>query len=276
MADERLGPPFSIGGWGVWPPQAPEDGALPTVAVDPRAEAPPAALLGPRVRGRASQLTLMFAEVLGQACSARPEILASVPTIYGSAYGEMERLVELLGPMQREDGEISPLRFQTSVHNAAAGLISIATGDRAFSTSIAAGAETVAMAFLEAVGWLAAQGGEIVVVVGDEPCPPALVPEDGRFGALAAAFLLRAEPAATPDSAPASRSAPPAAARCQLLRRPGTGPAGPGRRGAARHPCAAVVPLVRTLRAGALATVPLDTTGFSRYFVEVSCPASKT
>jgi hypothetical protein len=263
--DERLGHPFSIAGWGVWPPRvAEEDG----VAGDPGAGAPPAALLGPRVRGRASPLTLMFAEVLSQACRARPDLLGGVPTVYGSAYGEMERLVELLGPMQGEPGEISPLRFQTSVHNTAAGLISIAVRDRAFSTSIAAGAETVAMAFLEAMGWLAAQGGEIVVVVGDEPSPSALVPEGRRFGALAAAFLLRADPPsdATPSTLPA--------VRCQLLHRPGAAPA--GHEAPANHPCAAAIPLVRALRAGGSATVPLDTTGFSRYFVELSCPASRT
>jgi hypothetical protein len=273
MADERLGPPFSIEGWGVWPARAAEeDGVPPTASGDPwaGAGAPAAALLGPRMRGRASPLTLMFAEVLGQACGARPELLGRVPTVYASAYGEMERLVALLGPMQGERGEVSPLRFQTSVHNAAAGLISIATRDRAFSTSIAAGSETVAMAFFEAVGWLAGHGGEIVIVVGDEPSPSALVPEGRRFGALAAAFLLRAEPPSTPDAPP------PPAVRCQLIHRPGAAPAGGEREVPASHPGAAVVPLVRTLGAGGPATVPLDATGFSRYFLEVSCPPSKT
>jgi hypothetical protein len=261
MADERLGPSFSITGWGVWP--AAEADRVPLDAADPwaGAGAPPAALLGPRVRGRASPLTLMFVEVLGQACGARPELLGRVPTVYGSAYGEMERLGQLLGPMQDDRGEVSPLRFQTSVHNTAAGLVSIASRNRAFSTSIAAGAQTVAMAFFEAVGWLAGHGGEIAVVVGDEPSPAALVPEGERFGALAAAFLLHAETPSTPP-----------ALRCQLLHRPGA--AGP--RGRASHPCAAAIPLVRALRAGRPATVPLDATGVSRYFVDVSCPASKT
>jgi hypothetical protein len=206
----------------------------------------------------------MFAEVLGQACGAHPELLGRVPTVYGSAYGEMERLVQLLGSMQDERGEVSPLRFQTSVHNTSAGLISIATRDRAFSTTVAAGTQTLAMAFVEAVSWLAGHGGEIVVVVGDEPSPSAFVPEDERFGALAAAFLIRAEPDAAPP-----------ALRGQLLHRQGAA-LDPTGQSPGNHPCAAVVPLVRALRAGRPATVPLDATGVSRYFVDVSCPASKT
>src|SRR5206468_4309028 len=129
-----------------------------------------------------------------------------VPTVFSSAYGEMDRLRELLALMQGERAEVSPLRFQTSVHNAAAGQISIATGNRAFSTSLAAGGDSLAAALLEATAWLACHGPEIVVVVGDEAPPPQLAGDNDRFGALAAAFRLCTEATG--------------GVLCQLIRRP--------------------------------------------------------
>jgi hypothetical protein len=70
-----------------------------------------------------------------------------------------------------EDALLSPLRFQTSVHNAAAGQISIALQHRGFATSLAAGDDTFLMALIEAQSWIDCHGGDVLVVVADEALP---------------------------------------------------------------------------------------------------------
>ncbi len=140
---------------------------------------PAARLLPARARGRASRLTRMFAELLAQltleerAEQAPPVDLATVPIITGSAYGELGTTLTLLDQLA-EDGVLSPAKFQASVHNAAAGQLSIATGNRSYSTSIAAGRATVAMGLVEAVTFLSVRGGEILLLAADEEAPTRL------------------------------------------------------------------------------------------------------
>ena len=53
------------------------------------------------------------------------------------------------------DGSVSPQRFSTSVYNAAPGLWSVQTGDRAAYTAIAAGDDTIECGLVEALGSVA-------------------------------------------------------------------------------------------------------------------------
>jgi hypothetical protein len=164
-----------------WPPLG-ADGELIT-----HPSTAPAALLPPRARGRASSLTRLFAEVIAEVQGFASGDPASLPIVYGSAAGEMETTLVLLEHLI--EGTSSPVRFQASVHNTASGLISIATHNQAFSTAVAAGAETVAMALVEAMAWVKNYGAEMIVTVADEAAVPLL---NGRtYPAFAAAFLLR-------------------------------------------------------------------------------------
>lgn len=146
-------------------------------------------LLPLRARGRASPLTLMFAHVIEQAVAQAGADIHSLPIIYGSAYGEMTTTLRLLEMLHAGDGRLSPARFQASVHNTAAGQISIAQGNRCFTTSLAAGHETVAMCLVEAWSWLASHGEQVLVVCADEQAPSVLEPSAG-YEPLAVAFLL--------------------------------------------------------------------------------------
>jgi hypothetical protein len=89
------------------------------------------------------------------------------------------------------ESESSPLRFQASVHNAAAGLLSIATKNRSFCTALAAGPGTVAAALLEAFALLCSQEriSEVVVLLGDEA--PVRLLTDQTFIAFGAALHLK-------------------------------------------------------------------------------------
>src|SRR5690606_12278936 len=114
-----------------------------------------------------------------------------VPMIYGSAFGEMTTTLRLLESMQGGGGRVSPVQFQASVHNTAAGQISIAQGNRSFTTSIAAGRDTFAMCLLEAWTWLDSQRGQILVACADDAIPSVFEPAE-PFAPLGVALVLDA------------------------------------------------------------------------------------
>ena len=160
-------------------------------APDATVTEPAAALLPARLGRRASTLTRIAAEVLQQAGSgAAPRDL---PTVFATAYGETQTLVALLDSVFT-DGTCSPARFHNSVHNTAGGTLSIATVNRACSTTLSAGPDTVAMALLECFALLQQRGGEVIAVFADEP-PPAPFSRDG-FAPAGAAVRLSATPIA--------------------------------------------------------------------------------
>jgi hypothetical protein len=70
-----------------------------------------------------------------------------------------------------EGTPLSPMDFSLSVHNASAGLFSIARGDRSASTSLAAGGEELAAGILDAAGQLLEGAEQLLLVAHDEPAP---------------------------------------------------------------------------------------------------------
>lgn len=70
--------------------------------------------------------------------------------VFASEDGE-DSLTRRLTAEYRETGEVSPMRFSTSVYNAAPGLYSILTKNRAPYTAVVAGPETVDCGLLEAL-----------------------------------------------------------------------------------------------------------------------------
>jgi hypothetical protein len=91
--------------------------------------------------------------------------------VFASRHGELGYTVALLRALAAAE-PLSPTLFSLSVHNAPAGLFSTFRGDRAESTALAAGAETLGQALLEAYCQLATDPGvPVLVVYGDEPLP---------------------------------------------------------------------------------------------------------
>jgi hypothetical protein len=130
---------------------------------------PPVAFLAPAVRRRASRLTRLMLEA-AFACTDESE-RASVRTVFSSRHGAIHVAIKILASIAREES-VSPLQFSHSVHNAQAGLFSIAAGNREASSSIAAGTDTFAHGFLEAVLHLERRPEQpVLLVTGDEPIP---------------------------------------------------------------------------------------------------------
>lgn len=114
---------------------------------------------------------------LGAAWRVRP---AGEPRfVFSSRHGEFDRTFRLLQALASE-GEVSPAEFSLSVHNALAGLLSIAAGNRRGHTTIAAGRDSFGCALLEAAACLAEEPTVPVLAVHyDEPLPEVYAPVVG-------------------------------------------------------------------------------------------------
>ncbi|WP_374088765.1 beta-ketoacyl synthase chain length factor [Methylomicrobium lacus] len=92
----------------------------------------------------------------------------TLPTVFSSAHGEVGKALEMLQMIQAGE-ELSPTAFSLSVHNAIAGLYSIAYHNQQEITVMAPGLDGLAPAFLEALGLLQEGAGQVLVVLYDEP-----------------------------------------------------------------------------------------------------------
>ena len=152
--------------------------------------APKAELVPKRQRRRASPLSKALADAFSDALdetSLEPSLVASV---FGSAIGEASTMVGLLDQMWSEAGMLSPMKFATSVHNAASGVVSIATANRGITTAIGADFDTPAMALMEGIGLVHARGESVIVCCGDEAPPADLVPGGSGWGLMTAAIAI--------------------------------------------------------------------------------------
>lgn len=156
---------------------------------EPNARAPKAELLPPMLRRRTSLLTRMAAEVAAQAIHGGAFDPGNVAVIYGSMYGEIRTTLDLLGALLTPDAPLSPTKFHNSVHNTAAGYVSIAAHNRCGNAALTAGRSTLAMGLLECLGLLGSCEEPAVLVLAEEPLPEPLAA--GRvYEPLAAAFGL--------------------------------------------------------------------------------------
>lgn len=122
--------------------------------------------MAPMLRRRAGFLDRMALEVAYHCLGNRTD----VPAIFCSRHGEASRSVELLTDLAK-GLPLSPTTFGLSVHNATGGLFSIARGDHAASSALAAGQSTVEHSVIEACGLLADGVSEVLLVVYDRPLP---------------------------------------------------------------------------------------------------------
>jgi hypothetical protein len=181
----------------------------------PRAAALPSAALPAILRRRITpvgQMAFRAAHGVGAAAGAR--------FIFCSRHGEFRRTVALLETLGRGEPPVAS-EFGLSVHNALAGLLSIAEKNDLGHTAVAAGTDSFACGLLEAAACLTSRPAEpVLLVYFDE-----ILPEDyavfreGEDTSVAVALLLTAAAGDTGDvllsfaPKPASEPARPAAAQ---------------------------------------------------------------
>ncbi|GGY01516.1 3-oxoacyl-ACP synthase [Massilia dura] len=171
----RAGVSFSIIGHAAWAPgvASAEDWAAWATAPAPiPAQGEPGVrAMPPMLRRRLGQLGKMALEVAYTALGER----AAVPTVFCSRHGETARAIALLDDLAG-NVPLSPTAFGMSVHNANAGLFSIARGDRANHIALAAGSSTLEHAVIEACGLLADGEPAVLLVAADCPLPDVFAP----------------------------------------------------------------------------------------------------
>ncbi len=103
---------------------------------------------------------------------------ALFPTVFASAHGESDITAALLRELA-EALPLSPMGFSLSVHNAASGLYSIATGNRGPATALAAGDRTFLMGLCDALLTLQQDNVErVLYVCSDERVAEVFLPAD--------------------------------------------------------------------------------------------------
>ena len=141
-------------------------------------------------RRRCDAASRLVLEVAHACCTA--EQLAHVRVVVASRHGPFATMISLLDDLARGE-PVSPTRFAHSVHNAPAGQLSIFARDASPSSSLAAGAESFAHGFLEALAFLQRDpSSPVLLVYADEPAPPPIAELAPPGVPYACAFLLSA------------------------------------------------------------------------------------
>lgn len=185
----------SLLGWSAWAPgvSSPEEWrawAAGTLAIADAPDSPPVDFIPAMQRRRLSRLSRL-ALAAAYSCAHCNHRLPThqLPTVFASRHGEIHRTLGLLTDLAKAE-PLSPMAFSLSVHNTASGLYSIATGNTAPSTAIAAGFDTLPMAIIEAVGQLQ-RHDEVMVVYAEEPLPAEYEAFSGEDNSVLLGLALR-------------------------------------------------------------------------------------
>lgn len=183
-----------VAGVGLWLPGVPDVEAWQAGArgVSSRDEEFPKATgasIDRRSRRRASPLSRAVADAFSTAAQQAQIDVETTGTVFGSGLGEVTTMLSLLDQISNGE-ELSPMSFATSVHSAAAGVISISSKNRGFTTSISAYADTPGAALFEARAVLESMNTPVVVTCSDENSPERFVADEDAFDTVAAAVAL--------------------------------------------------------------------------------------
>lgn len=141
------------------------------------------------MRRRCSPLARIMLTAAFAGCP--PAERAQVRTVFASRHGNINESIPMLDRLA-EAQPISPTKFSHTVHNAQAGLFSIATENRQASSSIAAQQNTFSCGYLEALAHLQRDPGrDVLLVMADIPLAPTFAKlVDEPIAAYGLALLL--------------------------------------------------------------------------------------
>lgn len=163
--------------WSAWAPGVDTREAWTAWAAAPDAlredGVPEAREVPPMLRRRCTTLSRAM---LTAAFGCMGEEAGDVRTVFASRYGSINESVPLLRNIARDE-RMSPARFTHTVHNAQAGLFSIAAGNRHASSALSGRAESFATGFLEAATHLHREPSrDVLLVMGDVPLAEEFAP----------------------------------------------------------------------------------------------------
>jgi hypothetical protein len=156
---------------------------------------PPAVLLPANERRRAPLITRIALALGAEIFAGAAYDAKDTPAIFASSGGDGETIHAILDTLASPAPELSPTRFHNSVHNAAAGYWSIATGATAPATSLCAYDGSFAAGLLEAAAEVA-DGRAAALIAYDAPYPEPLLAARPIGAAFGVALLLAPAPSA--------------------------------------------------------------------------------
>ncbi len=146
---------FIVRKWSVWPPLASSE----------LTQAELLSSIPKMLKRRLSPLARIVFSAVEQCLESQHY---QMPVVFSSTHGELARSFKMMKKIEAGE-EISPTSFSLSVHNAIAGLFSMAYKNKLQSTVVAPGEEGIAAAFIEALGLLQEGEKEVLIVLYDEP-----------------------------------------------------------------------------------------------------------
>ena len=147
--------------------------------------APAPALLSPNERRRTGQVARIALAVAQEAAARSGMPPRSLRGVFGSSNGDAVVVHDILEALASADRPVSPTQFHNSVHNAAAGYWTIATGSHQPATCLGCHDHTLAASLLKAVAEVEAEKAPVLLCVYDVPPPAPLAakrPTEGSFG----------------------------------------------------------------------------------------------
>jgi|SRR5450631_1919572 hypothetical protein len=156
------------------------------------------AILPPTERRRTGRVVKLALAVALEATSRAKTDPAGLASVFSSSGGDGHNCHELCQALALAGREISPTRFANSVHNAAAGYWSIATGAKLESNVLCAFDASFCAGLLEAMTQVVVEGESLLLVAYDTEYPEPIHSKRPIPDAFGAALVL------TPDQGPNS------------------------------------------------------------------------
>lgn len=126
----------------------------------------------PSAERRRTGAIVRLALAVGLEASERAGVDPStLPAVFTSSGGDGENCDELCQALSSAEREVSPTRFHNSVHNAAAGYWSIATGATAASSALSAYDASFGAGLLEALSQLTVERSAVLLIAYDASYP---------------------------------------------------------------------------------------------------------
>lgn len=155
---------------------------------------PSPASLPPAERRRCGPMVKLTLAVGHEATAAAGRDAAVLPTVFSASNGDGSNCHEICEMLASDDRHISPTRFHNSVHNAASGYWSIATGSMASSSVLCAYDASFGAGLLEAITQVIVDNTCVLLIACDTTYPKPLrsvrsIPDEFGIGLILAPRL---------------------------------------------------------------------------------------
>lgn len=154
------------------------------------ARSPTPSLLPPAIRRRAPLSVKIAIEAMQQACEMAGVEPGQMATIYSSGFGDMDLTDRICRTLSEDPKLTSPTHFHNSVHNAATGYWTIATGSQKPANAISAFGPPPAVSLLEAASQVVFEGTPVLLVSAEVRPPGPLHFTTAKRAPFSAAMIL--------------------------------------------------------------------------------------